>query len=449
MNIKKSIIITRTAVFTCLALILFYNALAMAWDNNITHPGMTNKAVDLLISIDPSYKYLHKYSHFNKATDNQLTYLDEGSVKEDYGTSADWDTGVWGSDQDGKVPSLSWKSHGYHPITGEVWYGIPDVGDNAYVYSNDIWQDIISSNNPFFHIGRLCHMIEDMTSIAHANADQHVDGDDMETYSGSNYNNISYTPQTVRKPSVDGLAAESGYPHPDMRVDNHGNFMLNVVWRAFYMSTFYGGDLVLNEGDKQPDSELKRMFPYNGGSGLRYDDGGFWTNDAWRIDAIGHNWIGYGIGNNPNWWVDDGGGDYYYIENLDGESCDTCYGNHIVPAKFKVDKYKRIIASDNLDEVMADNNKSLIQLFVENMYPLAAEWIAGFIQLAVDNVEKAHPEPGDVNGDGSIDLKDVITSLKAMSGYSDVTVNKKAEVNDNDKIDTAEVIFGLKALSIQ
>ncbi|MFH2099318.1 MAG: hypothetical protein ABIJ95_07400, partial [Pseudomonadota bacterium] len=68
---------------------------AMALDNVVAHPSITNVAVDYLIQVDPSYAYLGNYNHFNLATDPQLTFIDEGSVKEDYGLSADWETSVW------------------------------------------------------------------------------------------------------------------------------------------------------------------------------------------------------------------------------------------------------------------------------------------------------------------------------------------------------------------
>ena len=410
MNISLKSNQKRLVIIILMTLALLYQTSAFAWDNNITHPGLTNKAVDLLTSTDSSYSYLQDYAHFNLGTDTQLTFLDEGSVKEDYGVSADWDTGVWGSQQDGNVPSLSWKSHGYHPVTGEVWYGLPDIGDNAYIYSGDIWADIISSDNPYFHIGRLSHIIEDMASIAHANADQHTDCDDLETYSASYYNQSTYSPQNVSKPSTDGLSSESGLIHPEMTADNYQNFVLNVVWRAYYMSTFQGGNLVLQEGDSQPDSELKRMFPYNSGSGLRYDDGGWFTNDSWRIDAVGYSWIGYGIGNNSDWWPEEGGYDpgYYYFENIDG-NWDSCTGGGATPAAFKVDKFRRVLPSDNLNEVLAANSETLMALFVENLYQLSSEWVAGFIQYAADTVDGTPPPPPvelfpevEVTGNGNV-----------------------------------------------
>ena len=114
MNIQKRLTVM-------LALILS-SAPAFAWDNNVTHPNLTNRAADYLVSTNPAFAYLNNYSHFSINADPQLTCLDEGPIKEDYAVSADWNTAVWGSQQDSSVPYLSWKSHGYDPKTGETWY---------------------------------------------------------------------------------------------------------------------------------------------------------------------------------------------------------------------------------------------------------------------------------------------------------------------------------------
>lgn len=355
---------------------------AMAWDNVVTHPGITKKAVSYLISTNPSsYSYLGSYINFNIAVNPQLQFLDEGSVKEDYGLSADWDTAVWGGSQDSNVPLLSWKSHGYDPKTGVSWYGVPGF-DNAYVYSGTVFSTISSASNRYFQIGRFSHLIEDMASPAHANADFHGTGDDMEEFCKNWYSTVTYAPTAVRKPSNSGLAAQTGLPHPAMTADNSGNFMRNVAWRTYYLTTFYAGTLVKREGNRQPDSELKRMFPYGTGGGLRYDDGGWFTNDAYVIDAVGWNWIGYGIGNNPDWWECPDDAKYYYLENIDG-GVDTyapsTAGNGIAPAVFKVDKFRRVLATDNLSTVLAANNKILARIYAENLFKLAAEWVAGFV----------------------------------------------------------------------
>ncbi len=70
-----------------------------------------------------------------------------------------------------------------------------------------------------------------------------------------------------------------------------------------------------------------------------------------------------------DWWPEVGGyaPGYYYFESIDGdwEKC-LSGGNGTTPAAFKVDKFKRILPSDNLNEVMASNTKTLMLLFAEN-----------------------------------------------------------------------------------
>lgn len=358
---------------------------AFAWDNIAAHPNLTNRAVDLLISLKPQYAYLNTYAKFNLNTKPQLTCLDEGAVKEDYGLSPDWNTSVWGSQQDAAVPALSWKSHGYNPKTGEVWYDTPDVASNLYVYgSTTVWNDVLTKGNRYFQLGRFCHLIEDMTAPPHVHADFHGTGDDVEAFSKSNFSTVPYTPTTLRKPSTDGLAPVAGLPHPaDLRTNTPGNFIRNAAWKTYYMTSYYGGSLVLKEGNYQPDSELKRMFPYAEG-GLRYDDGGWFTNDAWIINAVGWNWIGYGIGNNPDWWECPGDARYFYLENIDGKvdsNAPSGAGTGIAPKVFKKDRFRRVLPTDNLGTVLTANTKIMSRIYCESLYPLAAEWVAGFIDF--------------------------------------------------------------------
>ncbi|MEW5734102.1 MAG: hypothetical protein AB1921_04560 [Thermodesulfobacteriota bacterium] len=370
----------KTILFFACAFLLAA-APALALDNVVAHPSITNTAVDYLISQQPAYSYFGNYNHFNLATDPQLTFIDEGSVKEDYGLSADWDTAVWGSSQDSRISTLSYQNHGYNPKTGDNWD--PDLGGvSAYVYAGTVYGYIGSAPNRYFQIGRFCHLMEDMISPAHAHADTHIDGDDFETYGQYHYSNISWAPAKVRKPSTDGLAYDKKLPHPrGMTTNSYQNFIQNVVWRTYYMTSYWGGSLVEIEGDRQPDSELKRMFPYWDG-GLRYDDGGWFVNDAYIIDDVGYNWIGYGIGNNPDWWGCTSDSGYFYLENIDGDwsTCDpSAAGNGVAPHVFKVDKFRRVRSGDNLNTVLTPNTDIFSVIYGKNLYPMAAEWIAGFL----------------------------------------------------------------------
>ncbi|MCP3944270.1 MAG: hypothetical protein GY710_22720 [Desulfobacteraceae bacterium] len=368
------------------AIILILPTNVFSWDNNITHPNITNKAVDYLISTDSSYSYLSDYSNFNIDTDSQLTFIDEGSVKEDsllssnWNTS-DWDADTWGNRQDTIVPSLSWLGHGYNPKNGQAWDGIAD-NQNTLEYSRTIWDDINNSSNRYFQIGRFCHLIEDMAVPAHANADIHTDGDDLEIYSKYYFNTYNINIEIPRRPASDGLPADSN--HEDLTEDSTDNFIQNVAWRTYYMTSYYGGTLIDEDGDSQPDSELKRMFPYSDG-GVHYDDGGWFVNDSYVIDDVGNNWIGWGIGINPDWWECPGDSDYYYLENIDGDESGTSgsvNGQGTTPAVFKINKFTRITSADNLDDMLATNNKILAQIYCESLYQLATEWVSGFIIFA-------------------------------------------------------------------
>ncbi len=354
---------------------------ALALDNVVAHPSITNVAVDFLAQVNPTFAYFTNYNHFSLATDPQLTFIDEGSVKEDYGLSADWDTAFWGSSQDPNIGLLSYQNHGYNPKTGDNWD--PDLGGvSAYVYSTDVWADISGAGNRYFQIGRFCHLMEDMISPAHAHADTHIDGDDFETFGQYNYGTITWAPATVRTPANSGLAFNKKLPHPrGLTTNSYQNFIRNVVWRTYYMTSYWGGTLVEVEGNAQPDSELKRMFPYAEG-GLRYDDGGWFVNDAYIIDEVGYNWIGYGVGNNPDWWGCTSDATYFYLENIDGDynTCNpSAAGLGVAPNVFKVNKFQRVLSSDNLNTVLSSNTKIFSVIYAEGLYPMAAEWIAGFL----------------------------------------------------------------------
>ena len=374
---------TLKSLMTVLIVILV-SVPALAWDNNITHPNLTNRAADFLVSTNPVFAYLNSYAHFNIYTKPQLTCLDEGAVKEDYALWADWNTSVWGGSQDSAVPALSWKSHGYDPKTGETWYDCPDFA-NAYLYgASDVWNAVCTRSNRYFQMGRLCHLIEDMAAPAHAHADFHASGDDLEEYSKYHYSRTAFSPARVRKPATDGLVYSYGLPNPTLTANNPGNFIRNVAWNTYYMTSYYGGTLVKKEGNYQPDSELKRMFPYSSG-GLRYDDGGWFVNDSWVINPVGNYWIGFGIGCNPDWWECPEDAKYFYLENIDGDpdsSDPSVAGNGVAPKVFKVSKFGRVRPTDNLNSVLAYNTKIFARIYCENLYPLATEWAAGFISYA-------------------------------------------------------------------
>jgi len=52
-------------------------------------------------------------------------------------------------------------------------------------------------------------------------------------------------------------------------------------------------------------------------------------------------------------------------------------------------------------------------------------------------------ELGDINGDGSIDLKDVIVGLQVLTDSDPTGVTTASDVNDDAKVGLEEVIFDL------
>ncbi|NJL59755.1 MAG: hypothetical protein HC887_09055 [Desulfobacteraceae bacterium] len=56
--------------------------------------------------------------------------------------------------------------------------------------------------------------------------------------------------------------------------------------------------------------------------------------------------------------------------------------------------------------------------------------------------------PGDLNGDGNIDLTDVIIALKILDNIPIANLNLKADVNGDCKIGLEEAIFVLQKLGI-
>jgi len=365
-------------------------SLSHAWDNNIVHPGLTNKAVDFLLAKDPAnFDELKNVSHFNieDHRGKQLTFLDEGSVKEDYGftplcesdcSAPSWNIKQFGEKQDEIVQSLAWKGHAYNPVTEKTFFNADGFGiDNAVKHAETIWTDLNKDTvtNKYFHIGRISHLIEDMTSPAHAHAVSHVFGEDVESFGESNYDKTVFSVSVARRPSDSG--------HDTMKKDNVGNFMKNVARNTYDMTGYLGKTLVKEVGDVQPDSELKRMFPsnINHNPDLRYDTGG-WTDWAgWIIDDVGKyypHWVtqvfqGF---EGLKWWECDSDPGYYYLRH-------TAVAK---PKVFKKDKFKRIQSGDDLNAALESNAtaKTLTAIYTENLFPMAAEWVAGFIAFAYE-----------------------------------------------------------------
>ena len=58
-------------------------------------------------------------------------------------------------------------------------------------------------------------------------------------------------------------------------------------------------------------------------------------------------------------------------------------------------------------------------------------------------------QPGDINGDGIIDLKDMITGLQILTNSNSGSIPLEADVNGDNKIGLEEILFGLDKASLE
>lgn len=56
-------------------------------------------------------------------------------------------------------------------------------------------------------------------------------------------------------------------------------------------------------------------------------------------------------------------------------------------------------------------------------------------------------QPGDINGDGFIDLKDIITGLQILTNSYSGNINLEADVNGDNRIGFEEILFDLNETS--
>ena len=164
-----------------------------AHENNIVHSGMTNAAITLA-----DIPEITARGFFDINTHSQCSFIDEGSVKEDHLVDPpvfDWDTAIWGSLSCG-VGNGSWMNHAYNPINGQAW---SIGGEDTITYAVPLWQEAITNyanenwDDAYFILGRICHLLEDMTSPAHTHSDVHATGDDFEDWGEVNFSSYNFT----------------------------------------------------------------------------------------------------------------------------------------------------------------------------------------------------------------------------------------------------------------
>ena len=346
-------------------------AIGLAHENNIVHPGLTNAAI--IVADIPE---ITARGFFELGTDSECSFIDEGSVKEDHLADppvSDWDNSIWGSNSCG-VGSGSWMNHAYYPLTGNGWW----IGGNDTIsYAISIWNQALSDyssgyfDNGFFALGRICHLLEDMTSPAHVHDDVHADGDDFEDWGGAYFSDYDFSIMPIEPHIPSGMVTL-----PDSsQVAGHSveGFLHSLAEFSYDLSAFQGH---LEEVEaSQPDSEFARMFPT-----LHYYDAGFLRDSYWEIDDVGR----YDTFFNDEWWpcendyIENNGGTggahqiigNFYIENSAGDS------GTLTPAVFE----KAGIYQAN------PNTKTLLQIYGDELYPEAISYVAGIFYIFTDTI---------------------------------------------------------------
>ena len=389
-------------------------------DNNVAHPELTNAAIELT-GIDE----LKARGNFDISVDPQCSFIDEGSVKEDYNTAInDWNTSVWGTSSCG-LGLASSMNHSYNPQTGDGWsLGVGTVTIN-YIEPiwNDAWWNYMAGNygSAYFALGRVCHLIEDMVSPAHVHGDVHLDGDDFENWGESHFGEYDFasmqlSPYTPR-PGTVTLGNGSV-----VAADSIKGILHSMAKYTYSLSAFQGHLVEIN--GSQPDSELARMFP-----SLHFYDAGFFGDDCWEIDNIGV----YDKVFNEEWWPCEGDHiDYnssgtrhieglFYIENSAGDN-----GN-LTPAVFEKPSYYQA----------NPNSKSLLRIYGDVLYPEAIRYCAGAM------VQFVSPQ-GDLDFDKDIDFEDFAMLASGWLSTDCTLANNWCDRTDMD----ADGIIGISDLNI-
>jgi formylglycine-generating enzyme required for sulfatase activity len=358
---------------TIVFVLLFLTQNLLAHENNIVHPGLTNAAITAA-----DIPEITARGFFNLSTDSECSFIDEGSVKEDLAATSfeSWNTSVWGTNACALL-GLNWINHSYNPVTGNGWWDLGGI--DTVTYAAPIWYqalaDYSSSNfdDAYFGLGRVCHLLEDMTSPAHTHGDVHAAGDDFENWGETNFSSYNFAAVMPYIPSGTVTLPDSS------QVAGHSieGFLHSLAEFTYDLSAFHG-HLEEIEGT-QPDSELARMFPT-----LHYYDGGILGDNYWEIDDIG----GFEQTGNDEWWAceddytEDNGGTggarriigNFYIENSAGDS------GTLTPAVFeKTGVY-----------VANPNTKTLVQIYGDILFPKTVSYVAGLFYVFTDTV---HDQP--------------------------------------------------------
>jgi len=303
-----------------------------AHDEVIVHPGLTVNAIDLLNNV-----LINGYKND----------IREGAIHED--------------------DTPRWLQHGYDPASGKGWFWGSGIASNKAV---ELWNEAISAFNQgrltgtdgaFHLLGRVAHLLEDMTSPAHTHSDIHLprvpplsEGDDFE-----NWGKVNFSP-------IPGLS---------LVIPGDGSVETFIKSLALFTYSKTAWDGVIEERTgSQPNSTLKSMFP-----SLYWNDGGILGDNHWVIDNVGY----FEAWGSDSWWAcegnytEDNGGQggvrriqgVFYIENAGGNN------GFLTPVVWEG----------------APNAKPLLVIWKEILYPECVRYTMGLLKKFVENVTPSTP----------------------------------------------------------
>ncbi|MDD5756342.1 MAG: Ig-like domain-containing protein [bacterium] len=304
-------------VFT-LVFIIFIVNIAYTHENEHVHPfTLTQYAVNLITdnknSQSPYYELFQYFYDNNLNNDNGIA---DGSFREDRILQGTIPFTHW--DKYNEVPIISMKCHFYNAWDGK---GI-DGNDSAIVYQNDseifnkaMVQYSMNKEYAYFELGRVCHLLQDMSSPSHVEGDNHflpwIDN------SGNNYEDWCKEHATEIESYIAGELSNLQVK----TITNLDNAFKELAEETYRNVAISG---TLNEDENNPaNGDIAQMFASTSDNSLAYisyikDDTINPTVKYWTIANIG-DYIPNSL-EKRNWWPVpaisgmNSNQQYYYIE---------------------------------------------------------------------------------------------------------------------------------------
>lgn len=313
-----------------------------AHETDRVHPGLTKNANALLET-----RGYERVSAPYFIVDGSCNDIREGSIVED--AFVGWALACG-------VTSLSWMEHFYNPMNAK---GLSSGTGTALDKAATEYQEAVTAyssctkQRAYLQLGRVVHLLQDMTSPAHVHSDAHVpwDKDDFEIWSST----PDYAPRYE-------LFANGTQITEALSLSSH---FMNLAYKTYYATSFAA---VLKETKTtpiNPTSELARMFPGK----VHYVPIGWWGISYWVIDGVGEYRAQLAL---SDWWESEDDPGYYYIENANGEN-----GTGLVPAEMR-------FSLTNRDSPMGPNSKTIMTRWAEVLFPEAVNYSAGLMKYFHD-----------------------------------------------------------------